>query len=289
VRSSTSSSSARLIGGAIATFAIVTVAYGWCAERWFPGGVPSAYQQRSNAITAEKLLHGGEHPSLVVVGSSMSAVLPPAELPSGSYNLAMSAFGAQTGLAILARSRETPRVVLVEADITALTAPSQALLESLFDPATFALQHALPVARHDRQPIALLDEALRRLAVRGKTASDYVLPEALYRQRLDELRVGQSTWTATAATARALDELAGEVHALEQRGVEVVFFEPPMDATLHDTAETTGARTLLSGRFAHSRWLVSDAWSDYRTTDGLHLIPESAVRFARRLRTELGR
>jgi hypothetical protein len=287
VRSSTSSSDARRIGGAIATFVVVTIAYGWCAERWFPGGVPSAYQRRANTITAEKLLHGGEHPALVVVGSSMGAVLPSAELPPGSYNLSMSSFGAQTGLAILARAQERPRIVLVEANVTALKPPSHELLESLFEPATFALQRWVPVARHDRQPIALLDEALRRLTARGKVASDYVMPQALYRQHLAELQAAQSQWASTAATSSAIDALAVEVRALEAGGAEVVFFETPEDASLHDAAETAGVRALLRARFANHRWLATDAWGEYQTTDGLHLIPQSAERFARFLRAGL--
>jgi hypothetical protein len=287
VRSSTSNSSARLIGGALAAFVVVTVAYGWCAERWFPGGVPSAYQRRANAITAEKLLHAGEHPTLVVVGSSMAATLPPAELPAGAYNLALSASGAQTGLAILARGKQTPRTVVVEADVTALMPPSEALLESLFEPATFTLQHWLPVARHDRQPIALLDEALRRVTARGKSAADYVLPPALYQQRLGELAAAQATWARSEAADRALDVLADQVHALEARGATIVFFECPMDAGLHDSAETAGARALLRGRFSTQRWIAADDWAAYQTSDGLHLVPESAERFAHLLRAEL--
>ncbi len=274
----------------MATFVVAAAAWGVLVERWFPGGVPSAYQQHANAITAEKLAHARQPPPVILVGSSMGAVLAPAALPSGAYNLALSSFGAQTGLAIIARAHQRPRLVLVEANVTALLPPSDELLASVFQRVTFALQRALPVARHDHQPMALLDEALRRWSVRGKKTSDYVLPPALYAEHVDALAREQAAWRATPETAAALERLAAQVRALEDAGTRVVFFEAPMDERLRTTAQTAGVRALLRARFAPERyrWVALDDWTAFQTSDGLHLIPESADRFARQLRDAVG-
>ncbi|HEX8950746.1 MAG TPA: hypothetical protein VF945_02825, partial [Polyangia bacterium] len=230
-------------------------------------------------------------PSLILVGSSMGAVLPPAALPSGSYNLALSSFGAQTGLAIVARSRQRPQQVLIEANVTALLPPAEDLVASLFEPVTFALQRSLAVARHDHQPMALVDETLRRWSARGKKDSDYVLPPALLAKRVGELVAQQAAWRATPTTAAALDHLAAQVRALEEAGTRVIFFECPMDERLLTSAQTEGVRALLRERFSPERyqWISLEDWASFHTSDGLHLIPESAERFARRLRDEIER
>lgn len=287
MRSSIFNSRLRLIPAALAAFVAVTALYAWAAEAWFPGGVPSAYQRRANAISVEKWLHGDGDWPVVLVGSSMGAVLVAPDLPAGSYNLALSSFGARTGLEIVLRSQRRPRVVLVEANVTALSPVDHDLIASAFEPATFRLQQWLPVARHDHQPIALLDESLRRWAEGSKRASDYVMPAALFGQRLADLAAQQDGWTA-AGSGEALEQLARLVRELHDRGIRVVFFEPPMDPRLKDTPQTAGVRRLLRTRFADAgEWIAAADWSRYRTSDGLHLTPESATRYARFLAEQL--
>jgi hypothetical protein len=85
---------------------------------------------------------------------------------------------------------------------------------------------------------------------------------------------------------RFLSMLERDVLALEDRGIEVVFFEVPIEAELMESPLAVHSRAVIQERFPGRAFIHStERW---RTTDGLHLTKRDAQRFSAWLAERLG-
>lgn len=155
--------------------------------------------------------------------------------------------------------------------------PADLLLIAAFEPQA---PPALPDAAH---------EARRRelLAMPIQSDSTPVDPETVRKTLI--LWAGQFTEQPDPAHGPHLDSLKRMVGALEQRGVEIVFFHMPVDATVASTGYYSRNQAVLAEHFPASRyrWIQPAPDYAYRTIDGFHLTHVSKTAYTRHLLAQI--
>ena len=275
------------------TFAVLTLAY-TAFVKW----VPIAYDtgqhlQGSNRIKAEGYLYGeGDAPHDVIVGSSLAFRMVADSLEPGTYNLAIGGLSLQEGLDIIARSRRWPKRVFIETNIL-FRKYDEGFIKAVTDPVMFAARTHAPVLRERNQPSGLLFGWVKEKAKQELgTEEDLNAPldgntEVAGKFLLDEQLVLYKKIPGGDTTARHLDRLAASVAELEAHGVEVAFFEMPLDTRLMEMPLAEVSRALIHHRFPEHRYFQPAPEDPYITTDGLHLRKESARRWSRAFRQAL--
>jgi hypothetical protein len=238
-----------------------------------------------------------DHPmDVVIVGSSLSAALHP--LPTRWENLAQVGGSALTGLELVLRSRNKPRVVVVETNVFGYA--SRGLKEDLVDEVAFPgvvgwrCHHR--ILQHKYRPVDVLVSvaASFRRSSQGRASSDESSAEAgapepdletlVQRQdRLDGIRIQMETQStppppqvleAQARTARDVCE------KLAAAGTNCLLMELPVDPVVAVSPFASAVRARMRDLLPEPRfsWMPTIAPSSVRTSDGIHLTPSSAHR-----------
>lgn len=77
-----------------------------------------------------------------------------------------------------------------------------------------------------------------------------------------------------------LSDLKALLAFFTARGVEIIFFEMPIDAKLGYTPRPKSQHEILRTAFPSATFLAPPKHEDYETSDGVHLMFESARRFS---------
>lgn len=259
------------------------VGLGWCAGvallcTTTPAGAPAAASQLgANRIIAERWLLG-PGAATVLVGTSMSARLPSADLGPDAANLGMAGIHALDALAIAAAQRRAPRRVVIETNFL-YWPPNPVFVDGVVHPLRQAVLRAVPALRTENQPLNLLVRGLRsRSGEAAPTGVDAAVREAEVARQLVEL----AKPPPAVAWAAALARLDAAINDLRSAGTEVCFLEMPMDPRLLAAPRQSLTRAELLQRYPPERWAwlrLADA-ATWPTTDGVHLEPAAAARAA---------
>lgn len=275
------------------TFAVLTLAYA-AFVKWVPIGYDTGqHLQGSNRIKAEGYLYGeGEAPHDVIVGSSLAFRMVADSLGPGTYNLAVGGLSLQEGLDIIARSKRWPKRVFIETNIL-FRKYDEGFVKAVTDPVMFAARTHAPMLRERNQPSGLLFGWVKEKAKQELgTEEDLSAPldgntEVTGKFMLDEQLMLYKKIPGGDTTALHLDRLAASVAELEAHGVEVAFFEMPLDTRLMEMPLAEVSRALIQHRFPKHPYLQPAPEDRYITTDGLHLRKESARRWSGAFRRAL--
>jgi hypothetical protein len=274
-----------------------------------PAAPPNMFQ--ANLMTAQDFIYNKRDSQIVIVGSSLAGVLAASYLPERWFNLGLGGYGLYDGLTIVERSGATPRILLVETNVLDRL-PSPQLTHMLFMPGLFWLRRHCPALREENQPVFTLvfpfaDKAYARFKrLLGKAANvwDDIFPS---QTAIKALVPGRAILIAEQGLRLQLEahnqipdeeRLAGMVGQLKifvdhfrQKGTRTVFFEMPENVALRDSNRLRVFRRALSDRFppAEYAYVPSPDWSDFTTSDGLHLDPESTVKYAKFLEGAVAR
>jgi hypothetical protein len=235
-----------------------------------------------NRIKAERFVYGEEQPdATVIVGSSLAYRIVLDSMPDGTTNLGFGGLSIYDGLQLISRSGRTPARVLVETNVL-FREPDHVFLKALFEPGLYQLRGAAPLMREENQPSGVLFGYLKQRFLQGRdpaTANGDTLaaPNAVM---MDEHRANYAQLPADSTQARFLAMLQHEVEALKARGIEVVFFEVPIEQELMDSKLAATSRNLIAGRFPGRTFLRTPEHERWRTTDGLHLSKHEAKRYS---------
>jgi hypothetical protein len=113
---------------------------------------------------------------------------------------------------------------------------------------------------------------------RRRGSEEGVSPELFARLLAEELEKFQEP-VERARDLPNLDEVRSMIEELTARGgTQVVFFEMPVHPAVAASPRCVSHRAILRAEFPPERytWLSLPA-ADYRTTDGVHLLPASAL------------
>lgn len=234
-----------------------------------------------NRIKAENYVFGPDDPdATVIVGSSLAYRIELDSMPERTHNLGFGGLSIYDGLQLINRAGKTPARVLIESNVLFRNADAL-FLNALFEPGLYELRRELPIMRESNQPSGVLYGLVKKtlLQQRDPTAqNDSVLvPSAVM---LQEHRHSYSETPTDTTVQRFMRMLRNEVDALEQRGVEVLFFEVPIHPDLERAALSELSRSLVEQHFQNAPFLRMPEQPIWRTTDGLHLDKADARRFS---------
>lgn len=255
-------------------------------------GVPSV--DRGNRQRVEAFVHARGATDEVIVGSSMADRLDEIVLGPGIAKLTFVGGSPLTGLEIVRRSERVPPVIWIETNMV-IRPPERTLIDHASSPWRTALRDDTDLFKEAGRPSAYALDGLQRAfgkasraipwlagASTGGAASDPDFRARVMEGNRDFLRQAPDP----THLREQLEALAFDAAELRERGCRIVFFEMPVDPTLSKLPHPVVVRTALRDRFPASHW----GWFDpgpaeaWRTSDGIHLEPADATRFAVLLR-----
>lgn len=241
-----------------------------------------------NRIKAEGYVFGpNDKNATVIVGSSLAYRIELDSLPAGCSNLGFGGLSIYDGLQLLNRAGKSPARVLIESNVL-FREPDKQFLNALFEPGLYELRRELPIMQERNQPSGVLYGWVKKTLLQQRDGSE--LNDTIWapnEMMLAEQRIAYAKTPADSTVQRFMRMLVGEVNALKQRGVEVIFFEVPIDKDLERSPLSVLSRSLISEHFPNARYLQTPQHSTWRTTDGLHLDKPEAQRFSGSLAREL--
>ena len=236
----------------------------------------------TNAIRLENYTDRATDPDTVIVGSSLGGRMQVRMIPRDWSNIAISGGSPRTGLAVVAAGPRHPKRVLIEinnldrggdpATVHQLLGWPQPLLRRIF---WFYRSGYMPI----NLVFSEVESALnRRRAAHG---GDAETPPANFP---DLLALQQASYAKPPDTAHMAD-VAGLVRQLRAQGIQVGFFEMPVDRSLVNSPRLTALRRSVKAMFAPKEycWLSIDQGDAWHTGDGEHLLLQDAAIAARRL------
>jgi hypothetical protein len=273
------------------------------ALRSAPDRIPMASFGDENKIRDEDFMCLAKAPDVVIAGSSLAARLGP--MQANWTNLAQISGSPLTGLELVYRREQRPRIVLIESNVFGYA--SRGLKTDLIEEVTFPgvekwrCQHR--ILQHKYRPVDVLlslPGALKR-ALRphsageptepvpaSETLVDPVETAAQRADRLDGIRVqlaDQAKYLSVEALDSQMKLALSRCRELARAGTECVFFELPSDPAV-STSQLSNqfrARMQSAAAAANVRWLPWIDPGSVRTSDGLHMIHSSAMRVTAQL------
>ncbi|MGX2982644.1 hypothetical protein [Helicobacter sp. 23-1045] len=215
----------------------------------------------------------------IIVGSSMSARIDSAKLAkSHIYNLAFGGGSALSGLEIIKQANKLPKAIFVESNIAFLRPKDANMLKQLFG-VDSAMKKYIPALQVKYQPINVFLSFVKGRA--GKSKDEKLAKqrnEKLYKESLERMIEGYNANIDSAKYEADLAELRALLAYFEKQGVEIIFFEMPIDEKLLNTKQVLAVHKVLKD-FAYPT-LSPPNHSIYQTTDGIHLLEKSADEFS---------
>jgi hypothetical protein len=248
-------------------------------------------QQRNNYQRAQHYVFDIPDQTNVICGTSMSEKLNDDMLGPDYYKLAMPGGSVFTSLEIIQRARKRPPVVLIETNVVTRDADPE-LLHDLFSPVLFQLRNYSPMFREEGRPAnfvgGLAEACVRkscewtaRILGQNQSASAASREEIPDELRAKLIRAEQAGWAVKPneeSLANETAKLAQHIDALNRQGSVCILFEMPVDPALSTLPRPVMVRQALEERFPRDKyhWISFGPERNYKTRDGIHLIPEEA-------------
>lgn len=257
------------------------------ADSVIPDGILTIFQ--SHRVIGEDFLLRTDRPRFVLVGSSLSAVLPQRALRP-VYNLAMSGGSTLTGMRLIDAMEGAPQLVFIEANVLIRPADEE-LLAELLNPISLRIKRLCAACRTRNQPTTVALSYVSKLRLKPLSEEEQDRLNMMARPNDDRLRrmsavqiEGASSAVDKIALGKVLSALSSLMDDLERRGTRIVFVEMPMHPDVANTPYYQSILPAVKARFPAARyqWLT---FSDrtYETSDGAHLIYSEASVVARRI------
>lgn len=292
------------------------LALSWIYEAVAEKGLVDHYifmdsQWETNRAWAEGYIYRAPNKQVVMVGSSLSQRIGNQVLPPNMINIAMAGQGALDGLAIIDRIHSHPKMVLIETNVLE-RGESASFIDGLFGPPWYEARRRWKTFREIYRPMGifsgvvyaiskdlkqeLMSPEASRDASDGRSKrvhSEAAVPrksvqessgkgdaEAGFRKSLERHQEHYATPPDQRLFAAHMRQLEKYVRSLEAGGTQVVFFEMPTHPTLCTSNYLNFVRTQVREHFPSHQYIRDPNCARYQVTDGLHLVPASAIRFA---------
>ena len=247
--------------------------------------------QRNMAKAEEYIYEANSHYDTVLVGSSMSERLIMDSLPGPCYNLAMAGLSSLDGLQLIKQSTHWPHLIYVELN-TLDRGQTSDLLQQFNSPRRQFVNQYFPFLRQKYQPVGVAKSILRTLKYGqaqfidfgGSTPLDTTFQQKAVQEKLQEMDHGPAD-----SLLRTHIQVAWQyVETFRRKGVEIVFYEIPVDRRLQNHRLANCVRQYLRARFPASQFPTVCVPADtYQTSDGVHLTRSENIRYTTYLRQQL--
>jgi hypothetical protein len=272
----------------ITAFFLVT-AYSVYLETIYQDSIIVQHQWQDSIIKAQHFLYDDSSaPKNVIVGSSLSYRIILKKLP-GTYDLSFNGMSIIDGLSILSTKKKLPDNVFIELNV-ALRPENKSFTSYLKSPLNYYVWNCLPALRDENQPLGFAGAFFRARFINGMFAENKACVESPNKhgsqdavfQKMLSLHIAEySRVPDSKLLTDSFNAIKQHVAALEGRGVNIIFFEMPVNEKLCDLVWAKAIRDNFYLYFPPSRYryIAMPDCSDYKTTDGLHLSGDEALKY----------
>ncbi|MEI6141530.1 MAG: hypothetical protein WCP85_19820 [Mariniphaga sp.] len=278
------------ISAAILIFLFYTI-FVFYSPTWWRA---SQHQWQSNVINAQKFLYDeSDTIQSVIIGSSLSCNLNTAAL-SKTYNLSFRGLSIFDGLKIIAQKPKLPKNIFIEMNYI-LRHESQGFTATLTSPILYYPRKIVLSLREDKQPIGIIGKI-------GNIIITEIKPKFSFSQRnqkkdtidirsnkdnelfLKMLNIQISEYSHKPEQVeldQSFNKLSEYILKFENMGVNIVFFEMPVDNKLTNLPMSKSIREEFFKHFPTSKYnyiSLPDS-SDCTTSDGIHLVRDAAIKY----------
>lgn len=214
----------------------------------------------------------------IIVGSSLATRLEKKFLPDDYYNLSFTGGSVLTGLAIVKRSGFIPQNIFIETNII-FRDKDEEMLDFIFYPIWWKIKRYLPALREKYQPLNLLIGKIKNSY--GKTHEEQMKDRQNIKIYEANIEIYQKGYAVKVENYKEkLKELKKLIVYLENKGINIVFFEMPVDKSIIKSVRYQQQKKIIQNNF-DNKWLNSSESKQYITTDGIHLLYKSAYHFTK--------
>jgi hypothetical protein len=254
---------------------------------------------QSSVVRAHDFIYASKSYDNIMVGSSIgnriTSKIPADSLPESFYNLSFGGQSLFDGLLILKNTNYKPKRIFIEMNILMRNEDPE-LQSSLFSPIMYPVKRVMHSWRERNQPVGVL--ARLPLALDGNPDLQPAAPitglertEKSYQTMVKVQKEAQSNPYPDGYVTDQVNKLSGFVKYFQDQGVQVIFFEVPIDPQLCNLPAPEQIRTRIKEAFKPMGCLFIDKpdCDDYFTTDGTHLEKISVYKYLRYFKAELKR
>jgi len=254
-------------------------------------------------VRAQDFIYSDDYlPDNVIVGSSLSRRLVMDRLPN-TYNLSFDGLSIFDGLKILTHASKFPKHLFIEMNVV-LRPESSEFTSSVSSPIMYYPRKVLLPLRAGKQPIAILGHILAgrfeklltalhsRFATgrKGPEAGTEVIDNPKFSMSLNLQIESYSKMPTQGCLDNSFQSLKSRVDVMVSNGVEVIFFEMPVNSQLEESPMAKVIREGFYNTFPTNeyRYILLPAKLDYVTSDGIHLNNEEALEYTTYFKVEAG-
>ncbi|MBN1967952.1 MAG: hypothetical protein JXR48_18050 [Candidatus Delongbacteria bacterium] len=257
----------------------------------------SLHQWQENISQAENFLFDVKNIDYLIVGSSLSKRIVINSLPE-FYNLSFGGQSYLDGLNLLEIKKIMPKKIFIE--VNYIDRDEDKNFQNLLTSSLMNnLKKELTFLRSDKQPLTYLSVGIKELlrVTKRSLSGNPVIQESEKEVNskdaiLEKMLILQSKNYSIIDTNNInnyLSKLKSLVNNLESRGIEIVFFEMPVNENLVHLQRTTYIRSKIINDFCNNKFIVQSDTVHYKTSDALHLTANEAEMFTMYFKGELNR
>ena len=238
---------------------------------------------QGNLISAERMLFSDESYENIIVGSSLAYNIDLGQLDETWYNLSFPGQSIFEGLEIIHEMKNKPQRIFIETNVL-LRKKNTFFHSVLFNPLKYPFKKYFSILKESQQPVSLIGDPVEYHLVRKfipsneEVQSISIKKEILKKKIITELKK-EYNQVPEQAIRNQIKHLSTALAKFRNSGIEIVFFEMPIEKELCDTPQTSAIRNAIKSTFPKYELLVQPDCGEYTTSDGLHLDLESAKNY----------
>ena len=245
-------------------------------------------QQHENIVKAEEFIYANNYKN-IIIGTSLSAELTMDSLKD-FYNLGFKGQSIYDGLTILSKVKKTPTNIFIETNML-LRDQNSNFTETLFDPILYPFKSYLSPLRDGYEPLAHLGQfvsfgvtpfifniksslahlraKLKHHPIAQKKSEEALIESDFFKEQVKIYSLKPSDSLLNIK----LDELENLIIPLKKRGINIIFFEMPINKYLCNLLLPETIRDAFKRRFNPEKYtyLKSADCANFNTSDGFHL------------------
>lgn len=264
--------------------------------------INAQHQWQENVIKAQQYVYSNKVADNIIIGSSLSSRLTDSLLLSSKfYNLSFGGQSVYDGLDIVCSHSVYPKKIFIEVNMLKRSAdkvftngilhpvlyPVRKLvspLKEVYQPANYLNGIILTIGERaiDRFTNLLFNPILNKFHSSKKNAStSKVNMPDLFESLVVRQVVAFNETIDSSIFNKQMRFLYEKCTYLKNKGVDVYFFEMPLHPQLENTNQMKHIRNALVNLFPKNEYSVlpKPDYSNYSTTDGLHLNPKNALKY----------
>jgi hypothetical protein len=241
----------------------------------------SLHQWQDNIINAEKFIFDIDSIDNLIIGSSLAARLQMDSLPN-FHNLSLGGQSIFDGLNILKNRNRLPKNVFIETNVI-LRGENANFKKIVSSPILNLLKANSPIFRSDKQPLVLFK---KKVIYKLKGVLEFQENDRTLVTKTDNPIFGEmlalqiedySKKIDTIVMNEQFENLKNHVEFLEAKGINVFFFEMPVNHQLVELTKAKYLRYRVNNEFSNNDFItLPKNIKKYKTRDGLHLTSEES-------------